>query len=230
MNEGSHNMTYNSEREDIIIPEYGRHVQELIAHAKTIEDTRTRQVFVERVIQLMMQIHPQSRNIEDYRDKLWKHVFRIANYELEVETPTGVKPSWEDAHKRPDMIPYPEKEARFRHYGHNVQKLIQKAIAMPEGPKRDGFVATIGSYMKLAYKTWNKDHYVSDDVIKNDLDSLSGGKLVLADASLGGLDNLSSNKQKRRRPDNNNNNYQKNSRNDKQRSRGGGGMQRRRKM
>lgn len=228
-------MEYNSQREDLIIPEYGRHVQELIRHAKTIEDPRQRQVFVEKTIQLMMQIHPQSRNVEDYRDKLWKHVFRIADYELEVEPPTGVKPSPEDAHKRPEMIPYPEKEVRFRHYGHNVQKLIQKAVTMPPGPKRDGFVAVIGSYMKLAYKTWNKDHYVSDETVKNDLQVLSNGQLVLTE-SLGGSDYSSMKKQQqqqqnRRRPDNNNN-YQKNSRNDKQRSRGGSNnnMQRRRKM
>lgn len=174
-------MEYNSNRENLTIPEYGRNVQKLINHAKDIEDPGMRQAFVERVIDLMQQMHPQSRSIDDYRERLWKHVFRIADYELNVDWPYGEQPTREESQKRPDSIPYPVMEARYRHYGHNVQELIKKAREMPEGPKRDGFAATIGSYMKLAYKTWNKEHYVSDDTIKDDLERLSGGEITIAD-------------------------------------------------
>ncbi len=172
-------MTYNSEKDDLIIPEYGRHVQELIQHAKAIENPKERQAFTERVIDLMQQMQPQARNVEDYREKLWKHVFRIAEYDLDVDVPTGIDIDPEDAQKHPEKVPYPKFEASYRHYGHNVQQMIQKALSMPEGPKRDGFVATILSYMKLAYKTWNQEHYVSDDIIKGDLESLSNGQLKL---------------------------------------------------
>ncbi|MCB9266617.1 MAG: DUF4290 domain-containing protein, partial [Lewinellaceae bacterium] len=182
-------MEYNSAREDLIIPEYGRNVQKLINHAKTIEDPAFRQKFVEAVVDLMQQMHPQSRNIDDYRDRLWKHVFRIAKYELDVTPPSGQKPRPEDSRKRPEKVDYPVMEAKFRHYGHNVQQLIKKALSMPEGPKRDGFVAVIGSYMKLAYRTWNKEHYVSDDIIKGDLESLSNGQLSLDDNA--SIDHLS---------------------------------------
>lgn len=180
MSDREWSMEYNSEKENLIIPEYGRHVQNLVDEAKQIEDPGKKQVFMERIVHLMMQIHPQSRNVEDYIDKLWKHVFRIGKYDLEgVTTPNGILPTREDAAKRPEMIGYPESEAKFRHYGHNVQRLIKKAISMPEGPKRDGFVAVIASYMKLAYRTWNKEHFVSDEVVKSDLESLSGGELEL---------------------------------------------------
>ncbi len=189
-------MEYNSAREDLIIPEYGRNVQKLINYAKTIEDPDYRQKFVESVVDLMQQMHPQSRNIDDYRDRLWKHVFRIAKYELDVIPPSGKKPSPEDSRKRPEKVDYPVMEAKFRHYGHNVQQLIKKALSMPEGPKRDGFVAVIGSYMKLAYRTWNKEHYVSDDVIKTDLESLSNGELTLDDSA--SIDQLSSSRRRKR--------------------------------
>ena len=174
-------MEYNSAREQLIIPEYGRNVQKLINHAKTIENDEERQKFVEAVVDLMQQMHPQNRNIDDYRDKLWKHVFRIAKYDLNVSPPNGMKPDPEDSRKRPEKVPYPVIEAKFRHYGHNVQHLIKKALSMPPGPKRDGFVAVIGSYMKLAYKTWNREHYVSDDIIKGDLETLSNGQLSIAE-------------------------------------------------
>lgn len=172
-------LEYNSQRNDLIIPEYGRHVQKLIAHAKKIENVAMQRSFIDHVVDLMMQIHPQSRNIDDYREKLWKHVYRIANYELNAVPPSGSIPRPEDARKMPDRVDYPLSEAQFRHYGHNVQHLIKKALSMEAGPKRDGFVAVIGSYMKLAYKTWNKEHYVSDDIIKADLETLSNGQLVL---------------------------------------------------
>lgn len=172
-------MEYNSQKEELTIPEYGRNIQEMIKYAKSIEQDELRQAFIERIIDLMLQMAPQSRNMEDYRDKLWKHVFRIADYDINVTPPNGQKPTKEESQKRPEMIPYPISEARYRHYGHNVQVLIKKALAMEPGEKQDGFVRTILSYMKLAYRTWNKEHYVSDDVIKNDLVGLSNGKLKL---------------------------------------------------
>jgi hypothetical protein len=182
-------LEYNSDRDGLIIPEYGRNVQKMIEVAKTIENPRARQRFVEKVVDMMMMMHPQNRNMEDYREKLWKHVFRIGKYELDVKPPFGDIPKPDDMRKHPEKIEYPIMEARFRHYGHNVQVLIKKAIAMPQGPKREGFVNTIASYMKLAYKTWNRDHYVSDDVIKSDLESLSGGQLSFTDST--SIDSLS---------------------------------------
>jgi hypothetical protein len=172
-------MEYNSSRELLIIPEYGRNVQKLINHAKTIEDKAFRQAFVERVVELMQQMNPQSGNIDDYKTRLWKHVFRIADFDLDVDSPLSEQPTEEEKNRRPEAVPYPVMEAKYRHYGHNVQQLVKKALSMPEGPKRDGFAASIAAYMKLAYKTWNKEHYVSDEVIKADLENLSNGDLKI---------------------------------------------------
>jgi hypothetical protein len=192
-------LEYNSARENLVIPEYGRNVQKLIDYAKTIEDPKYRQAFVEKIVDLMQQMHPQSRNMDDYREKLWKHVFRIADYDLEgVIPPDGQVIKKSEVEKRPEMIDYPEFEAKYRHYGHNVQRLIKKALSMEPGPKKDGFVAVIGSYMKLAYRTWNKEHYVSDDIIKADLESLSNGQLSLKDSV--SIDNLSHSNRRRKRP------------------------------
>lgn len=172
-------MEYNSNRELLVIPEYGRNVQKLINHAKTIEDKGLRQAFTEEIVELMQQMNPQGGNIDDYKTRLWKHVFLIADYELDVDPPKGERPTREEHEKKPDAVPYPVLEARYRHYGHNVQELIKKAISMPEGKKREGFTASIAAYMKLAYKTWNREHYVSDDVIKADLKKLSKGELSI---------------------------------------------------
>lgn len=198
-------MEYNSSKEELIIPEYGRNVQNLIQYAKAEPDPRIRQILAEKVIELMWQMSPQTRSAEDTREKLWRHLFQIANFDIDVMPPSGARPRPEDTHKRPDRVIYPTPQTQYRHYGSNVQRLIQKALTMPPGPKRDGFVAVIGSYMKLAYRTWNKEHYVSDEVIKADLAHISEGKLVFNEdtsfdnfgsASRGG----SSNNPKRQRP------------------------------
>lgn len=193
------NMTYNSAKDNLTIPEYGRHVQLLVDHARTVEDDALRQRFAERIIRLMMQMVPQNRNIEDYKGKLWRHLFRIAENDLRVSPPEGVTmPEDVSGRLHPETVEYPESEAQYRHYGHNVQTMIKKAIAMEEGPKKEGYVAAIAAYMKLAYKTWNREHYVSDEVIKADLKSLSKGLLIIPEEQ--SLDNLVNKTTQRRRP------------------------------
>ncbi|MBK7410443.1 MAG: DUF4290 domain-containing protein [Saprospirales bacterium] len=172
-------MEYNTARDHLIIPEYGRHVQGMIQHATTIENPRERQAFVDRVVNLVVQMNAQNKNMEDFREKVWKHVYRIAHFQLDVLPPSGVIPKPEDMNKKPERIPYPQKSIHYKHYGYNVQKLVEKARAMQDNEKKDAFSYVIASYMKLAYQTWNREHFVSDDVVISDLEALSEGQLSL---------------------------------------------------
>ena len=172
-------MEYNSQKEDIIIPEYGRNVQLLVAEAKKKEDAEERQAFAERIVHLMSLLNPNSKGLEDYREKLWNHLFRIAEFDLDVQVPEDITVRPEDSYVKPDPLDYPATKKEFRHYGHYVQHMIDKASDMEAGEKRDGFVSLIGSYMKMAYRTWNREHFVSDELIKADLKTLSNGKLEL---------------------------------------------------
>jgi len=174
------NIEYNTEKELIRFPEYGRAVQEMLEYAKSIPERPKRQKTVEAIIALMMQLNPiGNRNMDDYRDKLWNHANAIAGYELDVTPPAGITLRRPEDKPKAERPAYPPTTNRFRHYGYNVQTLMKKAIEMPEGTKKEGFVEVIASYMKLAYKTWNREHYVSDDVVKDDLEILSDGKLEL---------------------------------------------------
>ncbi len=177
---GKHGMEYNSEKTKLLYPEYGRNIQGMIDFAKAEPDMEKRQLMVEALVNLMYQMNPQSKNVDDYKEKLWKHVFHIANYNLGgVLPPSGIHPAPEDVVKRPERIGYPASGARYRHYGNNVHQLIKKALSMEDPAKKEGMINTIGAYMKLAYRTWNKEHYVSDEIIKGDLETLSNGKLQL---------------------------------------------------
>lgn len=170
-------MDYNTSRDFLIIPEYGRHVQGMLQYAVTIENQQEKQAFVEKVVNLVVQMNAQNKNAEDFREKVWKHVYRISNFKLDVLPPSGHIPTPEELMKKPERVPYPQKAIHYRHYGYNVQRLVETAIALEDGPKKDAFAFVIASYMKLAYRTWNKEHYVSDDVIISDLEALSEGQL-----------------------------------------------------
>jgi hypothetical protein len=172
-------MSYNSQVEKLEIAEYGRNVQNLILYAKSIAEDEKRQQVIEQIVDLMQQMHPYNKNIAEYREKLWKHVFRIAQYDLNVKPPSGEIPDAEDGKTVPEKLEYPTFESRYRHYGHNVQTLVKKAAQMENGPKKEEFIRIIGSYMKLAYRTWNRDHYVSDEIIKGDLEKLAKGMLQI---------------------------------------------------
>jgi Domain of unknown function (DUF4290) len=194
-----HGIDYNSDKDDLIFPEYGRNIQAMILFAKAEKDLEKRQLMVESIVNLMYMMNPQSKNVDDYKEKLWKHVFRIADYNMGgVLPPSGIHPVIEDVIKRPEPLNYPPSGTKFRHYGNNIHTLIKKAQEMPEGALREGMIGTIGAYMKLAYRTWNKEHFVSDDLIKDDLETLSNGTLEFEEGQR--IDRLAA-ASKRRKPE-----------------------------
>ena len=177
-------MEYNSQREALSVAEYGRHVQKMIDHAKTIEDAETRQFFMEMVVELMGQVIPNAKPSPELTNKLWNHAFMIANYEIDVTPPEDVTIVEHTGPVVPPKLPYPSTNKKFRHYGVNVQRLVDKAVEIEDAEKKQEFANAIGSYMKLAYKTWNPEHYVNDEVIKGDLGAMADEKLDLENVSL----------------------------------------------
>jgi hypothetical protein len=180
---GERLLEYNSVRERLLLPEYGRNIQKLVQHVKDIADPAQRQEYVETLIELMNQMLPGTKSAKEIEDKLWNHLFFIAGYELDVAVPETVH-----IHHKGDvfMIPsedveYPQKKIPYRHYGYNVHSMVQKVLAMEEGPKRDEFAKVIASYMKLAYRMWGKEQFVNDELIKEDLRKMSGGKIDVSD-------------------------------------------------
>lgn len=168
---------YNSSRENLIISEYGRHVQKLIQHAKNIEDRDARQRFVEGVIDLMYQMNPQHKNVAEVQEKLWKHAYRISGYDLDVTPPEGIELTEATNGLKPEKIPYPHQVRRYRHYGTYIQEMLERALALEDEEKRLEFLSLIGSYMKMAYKTWNREHYANDETIKADLIKMAKGQI-----------------------------------------------------
>lgn len=176
-----HNMTYNSQQETLTIPEYGRNVQDLIQHCKAIEKKDLRQHTAEAIVDLMSRMNAPSKMTPEFHLKLWKHFLIIADFDIDIELPEGVEKEPGDGRLKPDMPAYPDQLKRFRHYGQTVQKMVDKALEMEDGPLKDQYFMIIASYMKLAYRTWNSEHYVSDEIVKEDLAAMTDRKVVIPD-------------------------------------------------
>ncbi len=172
-------LEYNSQREELKIPEYGRHIQNIINYASTIEDAEERQNFTAYIVKLMEQINPSSNDGDELKEKLWKHAVMISDYKLKVKMPDGTEISEEERFKKPNQLEYPQKELKYSHYGHNIMSMIESAVSMEDEEKQDEYKKVIASYMKVAYQNWHKEHYVSDENIKADLKRISKGELTL---------------------------------------------------
>lgn len=168
-------MEYNTTRNYLIMKEYGRNIQKMVEFLVTIEDDEDRQRNAMAVIELMGTLNPHLRNVEDFRHKLWDHLFNISGFNLNVESPYPV-PTQEALRAKPDRLPYPKKYPRNRHFGKNLEMVIDKALNEENQEKKEGFTQTVGNYMKLAYSNWHKES-VHDDAIKAELLSITNGSL-----------------------------------------------------
>lgn len=170
-------MEYNTSLPPMIIPEYGRNIQKMIAHAVAVEDREERNKMARAIIDVMGQLNPHLRDINDFKHKLWDHLFIISDFKLDVDSPYP-RPEPETFTSKPDRVDYPHGNIRFLYYGKTVENLIKKAIEMEEGDMKENLVETIANLMKKFYGVWNRE-VTSDDVIIEHLDILSKGKLKL---------------------------------------------------
>jgi hypothetical protein len=168
-------MDYNTTRNHLTMREYGRHIQKMVEHLMTIEDKELRQQNAYVVIELMGFLNPHLKNVEDFRHKLWDHLFYISDFKLDVDSPYPI-PQKETYKAKPQPIPYPKRYPRFSHLGKNLEIVIDKALKEENPEKRQGFANAIAYYMKLAYNNWHKDT-VHDDAIQSELTNITQGQL-----------------------------------------------------
>jgi len=168
-------MEYNTTRQYLSMREYGRHVQRMVDHVKTIQDPERRQRNAEAVIELMGFLNPHLKNMEDFRQKLWDHLFLIADFDLDVKSPYPI-PTRESLKAKPHPLPYPKRHPRYSHLGKNLELVLDKALKEENPEKKLGFANAIAYYMKLAYNNWHKE-LVPDDSIRSELNTITQGQL-----------------------------------------------------
>ena len=170
-------MEYNTERNQLLMPEYGRHIQQLAEHCKSLATKEERNEMALAIVEFIGQRNPHLRDEENYKHKLWDHLYILANYELDVDAPYPF-PTREELAQKPKKMEYPKLQGDYKFYGKSILQLIEKAIELEEGDEKEALIEVIANNMKKSYNVYNKEH-VQDEVIFRHLKELSENRLDL---------------------------------------------------
>ncbi|MBQ9076312.1 MAG: DUF4290 domain-containing protein [Muribaculaceae bacterium] len=170
-------MNYNTQLKKLVLPEYGRNIQQMVDHCLTIEDREERTRCAYSIINTMGNLFPMLRDVEDFKHKLWDHLAIMADFRLDIDYPYEViRP--ENLNTRPEKVEYTSSPIRYRHYGKSVELMIAKAAVMEPGEERDALISLIAHHMKKMMLAVNKDG-VDDAKIFKDLCEYSHGAIRL---------------------------------------------------
>ena len=168
-------LEYNTQRAQLKLREYGRNVQNLVAHLKTIKDKEERNKKAATLVELMKLINPDLGKNNESDQKVWDDLHIISNFELDIEGPFP-KPDASVLDRKPERLKYYSNEIKYRHYGRGVELLIDQAMEMEDPKEREGAVVAIGRLMKGFFQTWNKESIEDEQILKN-IKRLSNDKL-----------------------------------------------------
>lgn len=185
------------------MPEYGRIIQQLVERCKELPTKEERNEMCHAIVDFMGQRNPQLRDEEDYKHKLWNHLYILADYDLDVDTPYPF-PTREEMAEKPKTMEYPKLQGDYKFYGKSILQLIDLAIQREEGEEKAALIEVIANNMKKSYNVYNKEH-VTDEVIFRHLKELSEDRLDLT-----GIDSLEKSKIYHTNRNNKNQRFQKN--------------------
>ena len=172
-------MEYNTTREKLILPEYGRNVQNMISHAMEINDRSERNRAAQAIIEVMGQLNPHLRDVDDFRHKLWTHLFLMSDFKLDVDSPYEI-PKQEVLNEKPEQMEYPMGHIKYGHYGKYTEKLLKSAKEIDDPEAKDSFKLAMANFMKKQYLVHNNGA-VENHVIAENLNELSNGDLSIED-------------------------------------------------
>ena len=171
-------MRYNTELKKLIIPEYGRHIHEIIDNLCEIKDEKKRNEQAEITIQIMGNLNPHLRDVADFKHKLWDHLFIMSEYKLDVKSPYPKPKEGEGNEKQPEMIQNRQGSVKYPHYGSFIISMIHEVGKMEDGKKKTDLAIGIANQMKKTYINWNQSN-IMDKFILNELKNISKEKIIL---------------------------------------------------
>lgn len=170
-------MEYNTQREKMIIPEYGRHIQKMVEYCLTIKDREKRNEYAKTIIVAMGQVNPSNNQTANYQQKLWDHLFIISDYKLDVDSPYE-KPTREQKDEKPSTLRYKNSNITYKTYGALLERLVKNVAQMPESEQKQGLVNDLAQQMKKLYLQYNINT-CDEQVLRNNLERLSNGRIIL---------------------------------------------------
>ena len=183
----AHNMkkNYNYTRRKLYLPEYGRHIQEMIDSLSQIEDRHERNRQARAVIAVMGNLNPLLRDTADFTHKLWDHLFIMSDFQLDVDSPYP-RPTRQELTVTPTRMPYTQGRITFKHYGKYVERMIG-SLATVENPRAvASAVDNLARYMRTKSYEYNQEH-PNNEVIVKDIKRMSGGSIQIDEEALNNL-------------------------------------------
>ncbi len=177
----SKSMRYNTQEKQLALPEYGRNIQNMVDHCLTISDREDRKRCADTIINIMGNMFPHLRDVNDFKHILWDHLAIMSDFKLDIDYPYEVIKK-EDLYVKPQKLPYNHGRIAYKHYGKNLEKMIRKATEYEAGEEREQLIGLLANHMKKSFLTWNKE-VVDDAKIFKDLEFLSNGCIVLQEDS-----------------------------------------------
>jgi hypothetical protein len=165
----------SSFKQELLLREYGRNVQNIVSYILTIEDRDQRTRMSQLLVNLMAKLNPSVREVQDAQQKLWNHLYVMSDGKLDVDSPYPLS-AMEYLNEKPQKVHYPRDQPTYKHYGRNVELLIERATQIEDPQEREGAIIALGKLMKMLYRTYNKES-ITDDIILNNIRELSKGKL-----------------------------------------------------
>ena len=174
-NENTIKLYYNTEVEKLKMPEYGRNVLKMVEQMKAEEDRGKRSRQAAAIVKVMELLNPQVHQQENFEQKLWDHLYLISGLDLDIDSPYPA-PEPEVIASRPEIIPLKNRPLKARHYGRNIESIIDLIATEPEGEVKTAMIRSLAIYMRQQYLIWNKDS-VFDETIFKDIERLSEGRV-----------------------------------------------------
>lgn len=178
-NENTVKLYYNTEVEKLKMPEYGRNILKMVEQLRDIEDRDKRSEQAAAVVKVMETLNPHVHQQDNFEQKLWDHLYMIAGYDLDIDSPYPA-PLPEEMQSRPRVVPIKKRPIKANHYGRNIESIIDLIAAEPDGEVKTAMIRSLAVYMRQQYLIWNKDS-VADETIFNDIEKLSDYRIKVPD-------------------------------------------------
>ena len=175
MTDNNIGLDYNTSREKMAMPEYGRNVLRMVESLRLIEDKAKRSEQARAIIKVMEILNPQVHQQEDYEHRLWDQLYIIAGFDLDIDSPYPC-PQAEVFSKSPVSLPMKDSRIKAAHYGRNIEKIINLLKTEPDGEVKTEMLRGLATYMRQQYLIWNKDS-VADETIFADIEKISDYRL-----------------------------------------------------
>lgn len=170
-------LDYNTHREKLLMPEYGREIQKMVDYAIGLPTKQERQNCANEIIRMMETKVPELRSNADFEQMLWDHLFMMSHKQLDIDWPFDVSEA-EKINNKPNAVPLPQESIRLRHYGKLIEELFEKLKEMPAGEERDVLVCYTANQMKRNLLTWGHGS-MSDEKVADDLARYTDGVIQL---------------------------------------------------